>query len=48
MSQLGPAGLKQRLHDIEGFLGRYNPEKSITGHLRGFVDELEDDRVDDG
>ena len=45
--QFAPAELKQRLHDIGGFLRRYDPEKTITGHLRGFVDELEEDRVDD-
>lgn len=47
MPQLGPVGLKQRLHDIGSFLGHYGPEKTIVGHLRGFVDELEEDRVDD-
>ena len=47
MPQLGPAGLKQRLHDIGSFLGHHGPEKTIVGHLRAFVDELEEDRVDD-
>ena len=47
MRHLGPLGLTHRLRDIEGFLGRAHPEKTITGRLRGFVDQLEDDRVDD-
>ncbi len=47
MPMLGPKGFKRRLHDTGSFLGCNDPEKTITGHLRGFVDHLEDDRVDD-
>lgn len=47
MRHLGPPGLTHRLRDIGSFLGRADPEKTITGRLRGFVDHLEDDRVDD-